>query len=75
MKTVQAGQTRGRRSHGNTVLSGTGFGNDAGFAHASGQQNLSQTIIYLVRSGMVQFVAFQINFCTAKMLSEPLGEI
>ena len=67
----RAGQAkaRGGRCHGNAVLSSPSFGNDAGLAHTPRQQNLPQTIIYLVRSGVVQFVTLQIYFRAAIMLS------
>jgi hypothetical protein len=41
------------------MLPGTGFGNDALFAQALGQQYLPYGVINFVRSGMVQILPFQ----------------
>ena len=66
------------RTHGgrrNAVLSCACFGDDAGLAHAHGKQNLTETIIDLVRAGMVQLVAFEIDLGFTIMLGDPLSKI
>ena len=52
----------GGRCH--SVLSGTGLGDDPLFAHAACQQNLSDGVVYLVGSCMVQVFPFQIHPAT-----------
>ncbi len=57
------------------MLSRTGFGNDPRLAHAAGEKDLPHHVIDLVRAGMVQLVALEIDFCPAEMLRQPLREI
>src|ERR1043165_2025912 len=70
----EAKHRRDRRS-GNAVLAGTGFGNYAGLAHAFGEENLANAIIDFVGAGVKEVLSFEIDFCAAKFLSEPLGKI
>src|SRR5699024_1799624 len=42
-----------------TVLSGSGLSNKPGFAHAFSQQSLTNDIIDLMRTGVVEVFAFQ----------------
>ena len=51
---------------GHAMLAGAGFGDDALFTHAPRQQNLAQHVVDLVRAGVVQLVALEIDFCTAR---------
>ena len=46
-----AGQAeqRAHRGGGDAVLAGAGFGDDAGLAHAAGQQDLAHAVVGLVR--------------------------
>ena len=44
-------------------------------AHAFGKQDLSQAVIDLVRSGVIEFVAFEVDFRAAEMLGQSFGEI
>ena len=46
---------------GHTVLSGSGFGDDPFLAHATGQQNLPQSIVDFMGTGMVQVFTFEVN--------------
>ena len=50
---------------GDTVLTGTCFGNDAFLAHAEGQQCLAERVIDLVGTGVIQIFAFQPDLSTA----------
>jgi hypothetical protein len=52
------------RSRGYSMLSGTGFGNDAGFAHSLGNEHLPYGIVDFVGTGMVKVFAFKINLTT-----------
>jgi hypothetical protein len=57
------------------VLAGAGLGDDAGLAHALGQQDLAEAVVDLVRAGVVQLVALEIDLGAAEMLGQALGEI
>ena len=52
---------RADRSGSHTVLPCARFGDDTGFAHLLRDQNLSDRIVDLVRSGMVQVFAFEVD--------------
>ncbi len=52
---------RANRCGCQTVLSGAGFSNNPMFAQFFCDQNLANRVVYFVRSGMVQILAFQIN--------------
>ena len=60
------------RSGSYTVLSGTGLGNDTLLAHLLGQQNLTDGVVNLVCSSMVQVLTFQIQL-TAILLAHSAG--
>ena len=49
------------------MLSGTRFGDDAVLAHPPGQQDLSDGIVDLVGSGVVEVLAFQIDACSVSV--------
>ncbi len=57
------------------VLAGAGLGDDARLAHALGEQDLAEAIVDLVRAGVVQLLALEIDLRAAEMLGQPLGEI
>ena len=57
------------------MLAGAGLGDDARLAHAPGKQDLAHHIVDLVRAGMVELVALEIDLGAAEMLGQPLGEI
>ncbi len=44
---------------GDAVLSGAGLGDDAGLAHALGEQGLAEHVVDLVRAGVVQVLALE----------------
>ena len=69
---AEAGADRGR---GHPVLARAGLGDDAGLAHAHGQQDLAHAVVDLVCAGMVQLVAFEIDLRPAEVLGQPLREI
>ncbi len=55
------------------MLPGTGFGDDAGLAHALGQQGLPQNVVDLVRTGVVEVFTFEEDPGPAGVLGEVLG--
>ena len=57
------------------VLAGAGLGDDAAPAHAAREQDLAEHVIDLVRAGVVELVAFEIELGAAEMPGQPLGEI
>jgi hypothetical protein len=57
------------------VLAGAGLGDDALLAHALGEQDLAEAIVDLVRAGVVQLVALEVDLGAAEMLGQALGEI
>ena len=71
-----AGQAE-QRAHGgggDAVLAGAGLGDDAGLAHAAGQQDLAHAVVGLVAAGVVQLVALEVDLRAAEVLGQPLGE-
>ena len=70
----QVEQRAGRRG-GDAVLAGAGLGDDAALAHAARQQDLAQHVVDLVRAGVVELVALEIELGAAEMPGQPLGEI
>ena len=60
---------------GYAVLTGAGLGNEAGLAHLLGKQCLTENIVDLMCTGMVQVFALEINFCTAKVLGHFLSVV
>jgi len=54
-----------------TMLAGTGLGDHLGLAHELGQQCLAQAMIDLVRAGVVQVFALQVNLRTTELLGQP----
>lgn len=61
---------------GHAVLTGAGLGDDAGLAHALGEQRLTQHIVDLVRAGVVQVLALEEDPGATGVLGEAghLGE-
>ena len=62
------------RSGSHTVLSGSGFGNDAGLAHFLCHENLTDGVVDFVCTGMVQVLALQIELASV-LLAHALGII
>ncbi len=67
----EGGNGRGR----NAMLAGARLGDDAALLHAPGHQDLAHAIVDLVRAGVVQLVALQIDLRPAQMLGQAPGEI
>ena len=66
-----------QRAHGrgrHAVLAGPGLGDDAGLAHAPGQQDLAHAVVGLVAAGVVQLVALEVDLRAAELPGQPLGE-
>ena len=57
------------------MLTGARLGDDAALAHALGQQNLAEGVVDLVRAGMQQVFALEINLRPGKLTRHALGEI
>ena len=57
------------------MLSGACFRDDPLLSHSDREQTLAETVIDLVRAGMVQIFAFEVNPGAAPCLCKPLGEI
>ena len=82
-----AGQAEARADGrgGDAVLARAGLGDDAGLAHAARQKDLAEAIVDLVRAGVIELVALEIDLCAAappgssrhfsKMLRQALGVI
>jgi hypothetical protein len=47
---------------------GSGLGNDAFLAHALRQENLAEHVVHLVRAGVIELLAFEINLRAAVSL-------
>ena len=60
---------------GDAVLAGAGLGDDARLAHAPREQDLAEHIVDLVRAGVVELLALEIDLRAAEMRGQPLGEI
>ncbi len=69
---AEAGGNGGR---GDAVLAGACFGDDALLAHALGEQDLAEAVVDLVRAGVVEVLALEIDLRAAEMLRQTLGEI
>ena len=52
------------------MLACAGFRDDAGLAHALGKKDLAKAIVDLVRAGVVQFVALEIDLCAAQLFGQ-----
>ena len=63
------------RRGGDAVHAGAGLGDDARLAHALGQHDLAQHVVHLVRAGVVEILALEINLGAAEMRGQPLGQI
>ena len=64
-----AGQVEERADGGggDAVLAGAGLGDDAALAHAARQQDLAERVVDLVRAGVVEVLALQIDLRAAEM--------
>ena len=64
-----------QRGGGDAMHAGAGLGDDARLAHAQRQHDLAEHIVHLVRAGVIELLALEIDLRAAAMLREPLGEI
>ncbi len=68
-------EARGHGGGGHAVHAGAGLGDDALFAHALGQQDLADAVVDLVRAGVVQVFALEVDLRAAELLGQALGEV
>ena len=57
------------------MLSGAGFSDDTGLAHAFGKQNLAEAIVDLVTAGVIEVFTLEVDFRTAQMFGQAFGII
>ena len=60
---------------GHAVLAGAGLRDDAVLAHALREQPLAEAVVDLVRAGVQQVFALEIDFCAAQAFGEPRRKI
>ncbi len=63
-------EERARGRGRDTVLAGSGLGDDTGLAHALGEQRLAQHVVDLVRTGVVEVLALEEDPRAAGVLGE-----
>src|SRR6185369_4399377 len=68
-------EPRAQRRGSDAVLAGAGLGDDALLAHAARDHDLAEHVVDLVRAGVVQLLALEIDFRAAEVLGQALGEI
>ena len=78
MKIVQ-GRPEARRDGGggDAVLAGAGLGDDPRLAHADGEQDLADAVVDLVRAGVVQVLALEVDlraFASGRIAAQRLGQ-
>ena len=57
------------------MLTSTGLRDDAGFAHAAGEQDLANGVVDLVGAGVQQILALEVDFCPTELLREPFRQV
>ena len=67
----ERGDGRGR----DAVLPGAGLGDDARLAHALREQDLAERVVDLVRAGVAQVLALQVDARAAELARQALGEV
>ena len=60
---------------GDAVLSGAGLGDDAALAHPLGEQALSERVVDLVRAGVGEVLALDVDARAAEIAGEVLGVV
>ena len=68
-------EARAQRRGRNAMHAGAGLGDDARLAHAARQHDLAEHVVHLVRAGVIELLALEIDFRAAEMLRHALGEI
>ena len=71
---AQAEQRR-HRGGGDAVLSGAGLGDQACLAEAARNQRLPDGVVHLVRAGVQQILALEVDARAAESLGEPASEV
>ena len=66
---------RGHGRGGHAMLAGTGFGDHPLFTHALGQQRLANGVVDLVRTGVVEVFALEVDLRAAAGFAEPAGVV
>ena len=62
-------EARGDGRRGDAVLAGAGLGDHARLAHAPREQRLADAVVDLVRAGVVQVLALQVDLRAAELLA------
>ena len=57
------------------MLAGAGLGDHAGLAHPAGEHGLADTIVDLVRAGVVEVFALQVDLGATEQLRPALGVV
>ena len=57
------------------MLAGAGFGDDALLAHADGKQRLAEAVVDLVRAGVEEVFALEVDLGAAESFGQSLGEV
>ncbi len=68
-------QPRRHRGDGNAVHAGAGLGDQPAAAHAARQQRLPQRVVDLVRAGVIEILALQVELRAAEVFGQALGEV
>ena len=68
-------QQRAHRRRRHPMLTRAGLGDDALLAHPLRQQSLAQRVVDLVRAGVQQVLALQIDLRPAQLLRQPLRKV
>mmetsp|Transcript_59253 Transcript_59253/g.139760 ORF Transcript_59253/g.139760 Transcript_59253/m.139760 type:complete len:374 (+) Transcript_59253:221-1342(+) len=66
---------RADRGGGHAMLAGAGLGDDARLAHALGQQRLANDVVDLVRAGVVEVLALEVDLRAAQFAAQALGVV
>src|SRR5262249_24146227 len=61
---AEAGADGGNR---HAMLASPSLGDDARLAHALGQQDLSETVVYLVAARVIELISLEVDFGAAQM--------
>src|SRR5581483_1136577 len=66
---------RAQRGGCDAVHAGAGLGDDAPLAHTLGQHDLAKHVVHLVRAGVIELLALEVDLGAAAVLREALGKI
>src|SRR5271163_3180298 len=65
----------GHRRRRDAMLTGTGFGADARLVHPDREERLAEGIVHLVRAGVAEVLALQINLRTAELRGQICAQV